>query len=141
MDFTITLIITISSNIVTSIICYFVNKSDRIEEKIENILELRIEYRYLFAFNKFLKLLKIKIVLFLINEILIICFCFYYIVIFCSVYAKTQISLLFNYFTSFLEGIIKSIIVSILIAITRKIGINFLNKYFYNTSKYLNSHF
>ena len=80
-------------------------------------------------------------ILFLISEIIIITFCFYYIVIFCSVYTQTQISLLFNYITSFLEGIIKSIIVSILIVITRKIGINYLNKYSYNISKYLNSNF
>ena len=58
LDFAITMIITISSNIATSIICYFLNHSDWIEDKIEDILEIRIEYRYLLIFNIFLKILK-----------------------------------------------------------------------------------
>ena len=141
LKFAVTLIITIVSNIATSFICHFLNHSNWIEEKIENILEIRIEYRYLFLLNKFLKFLKIKMIIFFITEIIIIAFCFYYVVIFCSVYTQTQISLLINYFASLLEGILKSIIVSILIVITRKIGINYLNIYSYNISKYLNAHF
>jgi len=141
LKFAVALIITISSNIATSIICHFLNHSNWIEEKIENILEIRIEYKYLFLLNKFLKFLKIKMILFLICEIIIFVFCFYYVVIFCSVFTQTQISLLINYFASLLEGVAKSIIVSILIVITRKIGINYLNIYSYNISKYLNEHF
>jgi len=141
LKFAVTLIITISSNIATTFICHFLNHSNWIEEKIENILEIRIEYKYLFLLNKFLKFLKIKMIFFFISEIIIIAFCFYYVVIFCSVYTQTQISLLINYFASLLEGILKAIIVSILIVITRKIGINYLNIYSYNISKYLNAHF
>ena len=141
LKFAVTLVITISSNIATSFICHFLNHSNLIEERIESILEIRIEYKYLFLLNKFLKFLKIKMTIFFISEIVIIAFCFYYVVIFCSVYTQTQISLLINYFASLLEGILKAIIVTLLIVITRKIGINYLNIYSYNISKYLNAHF
>ena len=141
LNFAVTMTITITSNIATSIICHFLNHSNSIEEKIENILEIRIEYKYLLLLHKFLRFLKIKMIFFFISEIIIFSFCFYYVVIFCSVYTQTQISLLITYFASLLEGVVKAIIISILIVITRKIGINYLNIYSYNISKYLNEHF
>ena len=46
-----------------------------------------------------------------------------------------------NYATSLIEDIIKSIIAAIIITISRRIGLVCLNKYLYNTSKYINSKF
>ena len=141
LDFAATLIITITSNVATAIICHFLNHSRWIEEKMDNILEIRIEYKYLYLLNKFFKYLKVKLAIFLAIEIIIVFFCFYYVVVFCAVYSQTQISLLINYIASLIEGLIKSIIVTLLIVITRKIGIKFLNVYSYNVSKYINSKF
>ena len=129
------------SNIITSIIYYFNDYSEGIEERLEQILEIKREYFYLNAIKHFLKIFKIKLILFFVNQIIIIFCCYYYIVIFCIIYSCSQVSLLTNYFTSILEGIITSIIISIIIVITRKIGIIFKNKYIYNTSKYINEHF
>ena len=111
------------------------------EERLEQILEIKIEFSYLFAFNKFIKILKIKVLLYFLIEILIISFSSYYIIIFCIIYYNSQISLLINYLMSIVESLILSIIVSILIAITRKIGIYYLSKNIYNTSKYLDNAF
>ena len=104
-------------------------------------MEIKKEFSYLFALNKFIKLLKIKVMLYFLLEILIICFSFYYIIIFCIIYSNSQISLLTNYLMSLVESLALTIIVCIFIAITRKIGINFLNKKIYNTSKYINNVF
>ena len=141
LDFIVTLLITFASNIATSIICHFLNSSNWIENKLQNISEIRNEYKYLILINRFLKFLKLKFICFLISEIIILFFCFYYIVIFCIVYSQTQISLLTNYIVSLIEEVIKSIIITILIVMTRKIGISFKNVYSYNVSKYINSNF
>ena len=141
LDFIVTLIITLASNISSSIICNFLNSSNWIENKLQNISEIRNEYKYLILINRFLKLLKLKFICFLISEIIILFLCFYYIVIFCIVYSQTQISLLTNYIASLIEEVIKSIIITTLIVITRRIGISFRNAYSYNTSKYFYSNF
>jgi len=141
LDFIVSLFITLISNIITSIVCHFINYSNGIEERLEQISEIRREYKYLFALNKFLKFLKIKMVFFIITIFILVSGCFYYIVIFCIIYSKSQVSLLTNYFLSLLEGLITSVIITILIVITRKIGISCSNSYIYNTSKYINKKF
>ena len=141
LDFLISLVITLLSNIIVSIICHFLTFSKLIEEKLDRISKIRIEFNYLYFSKKLLKYMKLKLFFFLINEFIIIIFSFYYVVIFCIIYNQTQLSLVINYLTSLLENLIKSIIVTTIVAITRKIGIVFLNVYFYNVSKYINSNF
>ena len=107
----------------------------------DDILLIRKENKYLYAFKKFLKYIKLRMIIFIIVEIIIMFCSFYYISIFCIVYSKSQLSLLINYLSSLLEKIIKSIVVIIVIIITRKIGINFKNLYFFNISKYIDKYF
>ena len=141
LDLIVSLTLSVLSNIINSIICNFLNFSRGVEERLDQIMEIKKEFSYLFALNKFIKLLKIKVMLYFLLEILIICFSFYYIIIFCIIYSNSQISLLTNYLMSLVESLALTIIVCIFIAITRKIGINFLNKKIYNTSKYINNVF
>ena len=42
---------------------------------------------------------------------------------------------------SLLEGFITAIAISLIVLITRKIGLEYQNKYLYNTSKYFNTKF
>ena len=112
-----------------------------IEERLEQILDIKVEYNFLCAFAKFFKIIKIRVFLFFVIEILFLCFSFYYIIIFFIIYNNSQISLIINYLISLLESLILSIIISIIIVITRKIGIIFLNTNFYNTSKFINNKF
>ena len=107
----------------------------------EQILEIKIKAGYLYAFNKFVKYIKIKLLFFIIIEIIIILCSFYYVVIFCIIYSRSRVSLLINFITSLFEGLLKNIIIIVLIVITRKIGINFRNKYIFNTSKYIDDNF
>ena len=141
LDFLVTLILSLLSNIITSIVNYFLNYSKRIEEILEGIFELKNRMNYIESINRFLRNIKIKYFIFIIEEILLISCCFYYIVIFYIIYSYSRISLLINYLTSLLEGLITSIIISITVVILRKIGIIYLNPYFYNTSKFINNKF
>ena len=141
LDFIVLLTITLLSNLFNSIICNYLNFSKGVEERLEQIIEIKKEFNYLYAFNKFIKILKIKVMLYFLIEALIICFSFYYIIIFCILYNNSQISLLINYLMSILESLILSTFICIVIAVTRKVGINYLNKNIYNTSKYINNSF
>ena len=141
LDFIITLILSLSSNIITAIIFYFIEFSEKLEDIFEEICEIKNEFDYLFLVSKFLKYIKKRIILFIIIELIIITISFYFINIFCIVYNKSQKSLLFNYLLSLLEGLIKSIIVITLIVATRKIGIKYKNRYLFNTSKYIDKYF
>ena len=141
LDFVVTLLITLSSNIITSIIIYCLQFSEKLERRFEEILEIKKENLYLYAFRTFLKYIKLRMTIFIISQLSIILMCFYFINIFFIVYNKSQKSLLFNYFVSLLEGFIKSIIIIILIVIIRKIGIDFRNKYIYNASIYIDKNF
>ena len=142
LDLIVTLFVTLLSNIITSIFLYFVNCSSEIEERLEEMIKVKIfrndEIIYL---NRFFRYLKIKFFIFFIKQIIIIAICFYYIVIFCIIYSYSKISLLFNYFSSLLEGLLTTLAITIIIVITRKIGIVYSARYIYNTSKYINDRF
>ena len=135
------LTISLASNIITAIICNFLNFSKGLEERLEQIIDIKNEFNYLYAVKLFIKVIKIRVFLYFIFELFIISLSFYYIVIFCIVYNKSQISLLINYLISLLESLITSIIISIIIVLTRKIGIIYTNNRIYNTSKYLDKNF
>ena len=141
LDLIVSLTLSLLSNIINSIICYFLNFSKDIEERFEQIMQIKIEDCYFYSSNKFMKILKVKIMLYFIIDALFTAFAFYYIIIFCILYKNSHISFLTNYLMSIIESLIFSIIVSISIVVTRIIGIKFSNKKMYNISKYLNNTF
>ena len=141
LDIIVSLTITLLSNIINSIICNILNFSKDVEERLEQIMEIKEESSYFYAFNKFIKIVKIKVVLYFLMEIFIIVFSFYYIIIFCVIYSKSQISLLANYLMSIVETLVVSIFISVVVTITRKIGLKYAWKRLYNTSKYLNNNY
>ena len=142
LDFIVSIVLSLLSNIITSIIIFYINISNVIEEKLELIIEIKNrKYFYVKNIIKFFKYIKLKFLIHIIIEIIIIPFVFYYLILFYIIYSKSTNSLIINYLTSIVEDIIISILISIIIVLNRKIGINCFNKYFYNTSKYINSHF
>ena len=141
LDFIVTFALSLISTIITSIFVHYIDKTKIIAEKLELIKGVKDEKRYLFWLNKYLKSLKQKIIIFIILEIMIIIGCFYYISIFFILYNKTRKSLLINYMVSIIEMLLKSLIVPIIITITRKIGISYKNIYLYNFSKFIDEHF
>ena len=141
LDLIVSILLSLASNILAAIICNYLNFSKGIEERLEQILDIKKEFNYLYAIQKFIDIIKIRVILYFIIELLFIGLSYYYIVIFCIVYSNSQISLLKNYLISLLESLITSIAISIIIVITRKIGIIYLNNNLYNTSKYINNKF
>ena len=141
LDFIISLILSILANIITSIICYFLNYTKGIESKIEQMMEIKKEDKLLLLLYKFLRYIRIKVIVLSIFQIIVILNCIYYSLIFFIIYSHTQISLLINYIISLFDKLILAILISIFIAITRKISIIYSNKYIYNTSNYINEHF
>ena len=141
LDFVVSLVLSLLSNIISSMVCYFLNYSEIIEERLDQILQMKKAYNYPIALTKFLKSLKLKVLLYIFKEIFVIFFCFYYLIIFTIVYSRSRISLLFNYLFCLIEKVIESLIISIIIAMTRKISLTFSNRYIYNTSKYINDKF
>ena len=141
LDFIVTLSLSIISNIITSIFNYFLEYSDRFNERLDEICDIKNEFIYLYMFKKFLKYIRIKMIVFSIVGFIIIILCFYYITIFSIVYSKSQGSLLINYLISLFEGLIKELIIIILIVVTRIIGIKCQNVYIFNTSKFIDEKF
>ena len=83
LDIIVSLLLSITSNMVTSIICAYLNFAKGVEERLEQIFEIKIEFDFLCAIQKFFKIIKLRLFIFFIIEILFICFSFYYIHIFC----------------------------------------------------------
>ena len=100
LDFIVSLILSLLSNIFSSIVCYFLNYSEIIEERLDQILQMKRAYNYPIILNKFLKRLKLKVLFYIFKEIFIILFCSYYFTIFTIVYSNSKFSLLYNYLYS-----------------------------------------
>ena len=82
---------------------YFVNKSKK---------------KYIFTnLKKILKSLKIKIIIFIISEMLLFLFLFYFVTAFCEVYKKTQITWIIDCITSTILSFIVDILISLILAI------------------------
>ena len=141
LDILVTLVLSILSNIITSIICYYINYSKGIDERWDMISELKVKFHYIRNVKIFFRYLLVKFIFFFFSEIILISVCFYYIVIFCIVYSKSRVSLIINYLSSLLDGFVVSVALSIIIVGTRKIGLSCLNKSIYNFSKYINNNY
>ena len=139
LDIFVTLLLSILSNIITSIICFYINYSKGIDERWDMISELKVKIHYIRNVIIFFRYLRLKFIYFFIFEIILISGCFYYIVIFCTVYSKSKGSLFINYLTSLFEGFVVSVAISLIIVGTRKIGLSYMNKDIYNISKYINN--
>ena len=141
LDLVVTLVLSLLSNIITSIFVHYIDNPKIIEEKLRIISEVRDEKRFLYWLNKYLKSLKQKIIIFIIIEIIIIIGSLYYITIFFIVYSKARISLLINYLVSLFEVLLKSIGISLTITLMRKLSIYYKNSYIYNASKFIDINF
>ena len=141
LDYFVTIVLSLLSNIITSIIIYYIKFSKGVDERIELIKELKLKNHYVRNVKKYTKHLKLKFILFFIGEAFIVSGCFYYIVIFCIVYEMSKVNIIINYLMSLFEGIITAVSVSFIVIFTRKIGLVYKNKYLYNTSKFINNKF
>ena len=141
LDVIVTLSLSIISNLITSIICYYIKYSKGIQVRLDQIMEIKTQTCFIKNINQFFRFLKIKFICFFISEVIIVAACYYYIVIFCIIYRNSKVSLLINYIMSLVEGLINSVAITIIIFATRQIGLKCLNKKLYNLSKFINDKF
>ena len=78
--------------------------------------------------------LKIKILIFIITEILLMLFFTYYVTVFCSIYKNTQISWLSDSIASFFMSILIELIISMILALLYTVSISKKMKLLYNIS-------
>ena len=142
IEFLTTLTLSFMSNIISSFITYFITKLAQYVEFLENIInEVKIKPYYFMNIIRFKKLLSINLGLFFFVELIINLGMCYYLIIFCSLYHKTQRSIMINYVTGFIESFIISVGITLVTSLLRFIGIKYRIKHIYYTSRYLFENF
>ena len=130
------------SNIISSIIAYFLWKLANYAEFFEFIIkDINYKSKYYLSIMKFKKLLCIKLTIFFILQILITLMMCYYLLIFCAIYHNTQESVFINYLMGIIESIIISFALTLIISILRTLSIRCKSKSAYYTSKYFFENF
>ena len=137
-----TLSLSFISNIISSIISFFISKLSEYAEFFEFILkDVFYKSKYYLNILRFKKLLCIKLSSFFIIQTVINFGMCYYLTIFCTVYHNTQGSILINYLTGIAESIAISFGLTIIISIMRSVSIQCQLKSLYYTSKYFFENF
>ena len=84
--------------------------------------------------EKILKCLKIKIICFVIFELLLSLFFFYYVTAFCHVYKSTQTSWLLDSLSSYIISFFITLILSLILAMLYKLSVNYKINILYKIS-------
>jgi hypothetical protein len=141
-NFFISLISTFLSFSIVNSLQLLTNSKDEVEElfRIEE-KKMRQNQKYKVSFKRRKQILKtiyeinrklkIKIIIFIILEFLIMLFFFYFVTAFCEVYRNTQISWLIDSFVSFILSFPMEFLYAFFIAIFYKISIQFQIKWLY----------
>ena len=142
LEFIISFALSCMSNILTSFISFIVNKLVNYADVLEFIIkDVTLKKVYFLNIIRFKKYLAIKLVCFYLLQILINSAMCYYLMIFCTVYHKTQGSIAINYLLGIAQSMGISAGLTIIISLMRYLSLTYRWKYLYNTSKYLFENF
>ena len=142
LDLYTTLFLSITSNIVSSIIMYYIKILVAFREYLVVLVkDVNRKYSYILTFKKIYKILKIKVYIFYVVSLILSAFAMIYILIFCQIYKKSQNSLLINYLLGLVESLAYSVGFAFIISFLRYFGLNNKIKYLYRTSVYINEKF
>ena len=142
LDYLTTLALSLISNIVSSVLIYFIQILVTYQEYLSSLIkEINSKYSVILTFKKLYKILKIKIIIFYVFVLISSAFMMIYILIFCQIYKKSQNSLLINYALGLVESLAYSIGITIIISVLRFISLKCKLIYIYRTSVYLNTKF
>ena len=141
-NISICLISTILSNIIVRLFKFLIDsKKDIIQSfkeeekkmrkyKIFFVNELKKKYIF-FKFEKIFKLLRIKVIIFIISELLLLMFFSYFATAFCEIYKSTQIAWLIDCINSFVMSIIIEILYSLVMSVLYTYSLRKRNKLIY----------
>ena len=146
------LIISITSVIVSVALLFFFQSLTQSNSKIEKLFRkqeelLKADKSYTVTeeskneirsnIEKIVKCLKIKIIIFMILELIFMLFFFYYVTAFCQVYRKTQISWLLDCLSSYVISFIFTVVLSLVFAALYKLAIKYKLKLLYKISTFI----
>ena len=132
-----TLSLSFMSNIISSIISFFICKLSDYVEFFELIIhDVTDKSKYLLNMLKFKKYLCIKLSAFFIIQTIFNLMMCYYLMIFCTVYHKTQGSIMINYLTGIAESMAISFGLALITSLMRYLSLRCRWKSIYYTSKY-----
>ena len=142
-NISISIISTLLSTIIITFLRIMTNSRSKIEKNFrEEEKKMKKDKKYLIKKSKkidiyrkiknILKSLRIKIIIFIIIELLLLLFSFYFTTAFCEVYKNTQVTWLIDCFTSFLISILTEILLSFLISIFYICSVKNKSRFIYN---------
>ena len=138
LDFFTTMFLSLTSNIISCIIMHFIKKLVSYSEYLSIMVrDVNKKYEFILTFKKLYLVLKIKIFFFFTISFILSLFFTLYLLIFCEIYNKSQISLLVNYIMGIVESMAYSVGVSLIICILRYLGLKLRRINLYRTSVYL----
>ena len=125
------------SNIFAGIIAYILGKLAGYEDFLEFIIkDVSFEREYYLNIAKFKKYIVLKLSFFYLLQFIINLGMCYYLMIFCTVYHKTQGSIMINYIIGIAQSIAISSGLTIIISLIRYLSLKNKWEYIYNTSKF-----
>ena len=144
--------ISLTSTIVSFSLVFFFNALTESTEKIEKLFrdqeellkkdekykvnnEIKIEIRN--KIKDIIRCLKIKIIIFIVSEFLVLFFFFYYATAFCQVYKNTQVSWILDCISSYVISLGITLGFSLIFSLIYKLSIKFKNKFLYEITKFL----
>ena len=142
LEFITSLSLSLISNIVSSFGLSLIKKLANYNEYLLILIkDVQREQKFIFMFKKIYKYIKIKAFIYFKLCFILSISMTYYLIIFCHIYKKSQISLLTNYFLGIAESLLISFGIALIICFLRFISLHFKLKKLYRTSVYLNGLF
>ena len=130
------------SNIISSIITYFLAKlgdySYILKIMTNDITKKKYYYMNIIKFRKYLKL---RLGFFYFSQFLMSILMTYYIIIFCIIYSKSQVSIMINYLYGVLESFAISVGITLIITFLRYLSIKYKWIQIYRTSQFMYNRF
>lgn len=124
LDTSYTLILSFSSSVICSFIGVLIDILTQYESQLELVeQEAQNDAEYNYFMCCFMKKIKRRVKIYLLFQFILILVCSYYVIIFCSVYSKSQVSLVTNYFTRFFTSFIVTVSAAFIATFLRKLAI------------------
>ena len=139
LNFALSELLSIISNIIGNIFAYCILKLTNYSDAFELVeKEVKDNEEMLQIFNKFKKIIKIRLTFYFIIQFIFMCAFVYFLMIFCSLYKYSQKALFKNYFLGLLTSLFYTLLISLVISLIRYLSLKCGSKKAFMLSKYLN---
>ena len=134
--------LSIISNIMSSIVVFFILKLVNYVEVLEIILKnVKNQKLYFYNIIRYINYIKLRLGFYFFFEMILSLLMTYYLFIFCNVYHNSQINITVNYFIGACVSLATSVGLTIFITLFRYMSFKYKSVYCFNISRYLYEHF